>query len=81
MKGPLDPETAGPTITVEIEFARNGGRADFIVPLKAERRYGGYRAVSQRVVRSDPHGTDVYEVKMTETGAPKSFVGPYEAND
>jgi hypothetical protein len=81
MKGPLDPKTAGPTIKVEIDFSRNSGRADFIVPLQAERRYGGYRAVSHRVVRSKPHGIDVYEVEMKETGEPKSFVGPYEAND
>ena len=78
MKGPLDPETAGPTITVEIDFDRSGGRADFIVPLQAERRYGGYRAVSHHVIRSKPHGIDVYEVEMTETGEPKSFVGPYD---
>ena len=41
MKGPLDPDTAGPTITVEIDFDRSAGRADSIVPLQAERRYGG----------------------------------------
>ena len=79
MTAPLDPKTAGPTIAVEIEHARNGGRVDFIVPLQSERRYGGYRAVSQRVVRSEPHGIDVYEVEMKETGEPKSFVGPYDA--
>jgi hypothetical protein len=76
----LDPETAGPTITIEIEHARNGGRAGFIVPLQAERRYGGYRAASHRVVRSKPHGIDVYEVVMEETGEPKSFVGPYDVD-
>ena len=81
MADPLDPATAGPMITVEIEFNRHGGRADFVVQLKAERRFGGYRAVSHRVVRSKPHGIDVYEVEMQETGEPKSFVGPYDSND
>ena len=76
----LDPKTAGPTITVEIEHVRNRGRADFIVPLQAERRYGGYRASSHRVVRSKPHGIGVFEVVMEETGEPKSFVGPYDVD-
>lgn len=78
MTAPLDPKTAGPIITVEIEHARNGARADFIVPLKAERRFGGYRAVSHRVVRQKPIGIEVYEVVMEENGGPKSFVGPYD---
>ena len=48
----LDPKTAGHTIKVEIELdLRRSGRPDFIVPLQAERRYGGYRATSHKIVR------------------------------
>lgn len=73
----MDPKSAGPTIKVEIEFSGHGGRADFIVPLKSERRYGGYRAASHRVIRSESPSIAIYEVVMEETGEPKSFVGPY----
>jgi hypothetical protein len=76
----LAPKTAGPTITVGVEHAPNVGRADFIVPLQSERRYGGYRSLTHRVVRSMPYGIDVYEVVMEETGEPKSFVGPYDVD-
>ena len=76
----MDPTSVDPNVKVGIEFSRRGGRADFIVPLKAERRYGGYRAASHRVIRSEP-GIEVHEVVPEETGEPRSFVGPYGEDD
>lgn len=73
----LDPKTAGPKIKVEVEH-RGSGRPDFIVPLQAERRYGGYKATAWSIVRRTG-GVDLYEVEMAELpGAPKEFVGDYD---
>lgn len=75
-----DESTAPQKLTVEIVlWPGAAGRADFNVPLMAERRYGGYRVTAFQLVRRNEQGS-VYRVDLVEVpGMPKAFVGEYEA--